>query len=309
MSTLLKENIERIYRADVFSCSYLLCLTFSLATIIIPFFLAFSTYNFWSPYSIYTEQPIVLYRNELLIAIYSETRLISGSSIITTPSTNFYSTLGELNQLSGASLIPVDIVAGYWDYNADLKPDMHDFNLTFYIPSKNIRNIKIITNYDYKLRERVSMEMMSMAIADIQTPRGASSIYIDGILKFNQVNPLPSTKMVQTNYNSSLLDYTNPSQNFFPDLFARYMNRNESTTYVYQSTVLPDGQSEKVTISMKIRIPPFEHIYYAPLFIENLKFAWIQYLSLLIPIYYLVWLFAKFVFSNQIFDTPIEIKY
>ena len=308
MATILKESLEKSYRAGPVSCSFFLCSILSLIAIIVPFFLARSTYDFWSSSLIYEIQPIVLSRNEIIITAYSLSQSISGSSVISTPSTSFYSTLGELNQLSSASLSPVDISSSIWDYNADYKPDMYDLNITIYIDPSQVRNLKVFANFQYQLRGRVNMDMTSLAIADINTPQGASSVFIDGTLRLKQKNPLKSSRITRSVYNYTLLDYINPTANYFPLIFNRYNSRNETTFYQYQSTVLPDGRNS-VLISMKIRIPSYQQVWYIPLFLQNLKFAWIQYLSLLIPIGYLVTAFAGYVFSQQIFETFTEIKY
>lgn len=307
MVTILKESLSIAHRAGVLTCSFFLCLIFALVIIIIPFFLAFSTYNFWTDNDIYTEQPIVLFRNEVIITTYSISKIVSGSEIVSSPSTGFYSTLGELNQLSASYSYPFDFKYAFWDYNTDYKPDMHDMNFTLQVDSRTVKNVKIIANFQYKLRGKIGLDMVTLAIADINTPNGAASIYIDGDLVLKQKNPLKSSKIVRHVYNSTLLDFKNPTENYFGQVFSRYNSRNESTFFNYKSTVIPTG-SDSVHISLKIRVPPFQEISYVPLFLENLKFAWIQYLSLLIPVWYLVFLFAKYVYSQQIFETTTELK-
>lgn len=309
MVLLLKQSISKIYRADFCTCSYVLCFIFSLIILIVPFFLAASTYGFWSLHESYLEQPIVLDRNEILVVALTESKTISGTTIKRSLQTNYYSTLGEMNELTGTSNIPAFIQSAYWDYNVDYIPDVYDYNITLFLPSANLRNVKIFANYDYRLRSRVNLDMVTLAIADITTPNGASIIYLDGDLSLNQQNPLKSSKIVRKVYNSTLLDNSWPTENFFPILFTRYFSRNETTKYKYTSTILPHSSSQTLEIRMKVRIPPYQEVLYIPNFLQNLKFAWIQYLSLLIPVYYLVSLFAGFVFSQQIFQTATEIKY
>jgi transmembrane protein 231 len=287
-----------------------MCFWLVLVAIIVPFFLAFSTHEFWVSLDVYAQQPIVLYRNEIIIAVYSETRTVAGQSIAITPYTHFFSTIGTLNQLSSDYIMPVQMGSTYWDYNHDNLIDMYEFNITLNLSPRDIRNVKIFTNYNYKLHNIVNLEMVSMALVDFSAVKGFSSLYIDGSLKLRQINPLKSSKIVRKAYNTSLFDFNyNTPTNFFTNLFANYYARNETTIYDYKASSVPEGSDDSVFINMKIRIPPYEHIWYIPLFIQSLKFAWIQYLSLLIPIAYILYSFASYIYFQQILDTVIEIKY
>ena len=310
MATVLKENIAKTYRAEVCSCSFLLCGFFSLIVIIVPFFLAASTNGFWIQSDKYTDQASVFFRGEILLSVLTESKTVSSSNtIISTMNTKYYSSVGVLNELNSLTMMPVNIQSTYWDYNYDYKPDLYDFNITLYISPSQVRNIKVFTNFDYRLRNRVTLDMVSMAVADVNVAKGVSTLYLDGILNLKQKNPLPCSKKIRTTYNSTLLNNSFSSQNFFSELFLKYNSRNESTFYNYQANILPQGRTDSVLINMKIRIPPNEHIWYIPLFLENLKFAWIQYLSLLLPLGYLILLCAGYIFSQQIFDSVVDIKY
>jgi transmembrane protein 231 len=90
-----------------------------------------------------------------------------------------------------------------------------------------------------------------------------------------------------------------------PTLLLRYAERNESTTYNYGAPIVNPGggNSYESTINMKVRIPLEQPIWYEPPTIEVMKFAWVQYVGLLIPTLYLIWLFVSFVYGNKIMDT------
>jgi hypothetical protein len=85
----------------------------------------------------------------------------------------------------------------------------------------------------------------------------------------------------------------------------RYAERNETTVYNYGKPVVSPGggNSYESTINLKVRIPLAQTLYYEPSTIEVLKFAWVQYIALLIPVVYIILQFVTFVYGNKIMDT------
>jgi Carbohydrate (N-acetylglucosamine 6-O) sulfotransferase 5. len=237
--------------------------------------------------------------------VYSESDAVSGTSIITTPSLKVFSSLGQINDMYFESLSPMLITSSLIDTNFDNLADFYDFNITVYTSPANVRNIKILSFYDYSIKSRIKMDMVGLAYVDISTPCGASFVYIDGELNIKQVLPLKPTSVIRADYNSSVLSLTSAADNFLPLLLLRYNNRNETTIYNYQSLVLPVGSNEYSTISMKVRVPPNQEYEYSPGFLEVMKFAWVQYISLLIPVGYLIYRFAGFIYRNQILESHV----
>ena len=62
------------------------------------------------------------------------------------------------------------------------------------------------------------------------------------------------------------------------------------------------GTGYESTINMKVRVPISENLTYVPATIEILKFAWVQYVSLFIPVTYLMWWLVSFVYGNRIME-------
>jgi len=60
---------------------------------------------------------------------------------------------------------------------------LYHFNITLITKAADVRNVKILTFYDYKLRDRVRMDMVSMAYLNIDLPNGASEVFVYGDLK------------------------------------------------------------------------------------------------------------------------------
>jgi hypothetical protein len=150
--------------------------------------------------------------------------------------------------------------------------------------------------------------MTCLAIVDLDLPNGASSVFIDGVLKLRQRKPLKSSKIVRKVYNESLFSLDRPVDGFWTQMLRRYLDRNETTFYDYQSFSYAPGDGLSTRINLNLRVPVFQEVAYQPLFLQNLKFAWIQYLSLVIPIWFIVTSFSHYVFSEQIFETAVELK-
>lgn len=306
MGLIFNEMVVRNYRAGFCSCSFLLCLMFSLVVLIVPFFLAVSTNGFWSSALIYKEQPIVLYNNELVVTTLASSQSISNSQLSNSLSSGLFSTIGWLNDLHSSNLEIVDIQSTIIDSNADLKPDLYVFNFTLYKSPISLKNLKIFIQFEYILRERVNLDMMGLVFVDINLPNGASEIFIDGDLRLKQRNPLKSAKVVRKEYNESVFKQDRPVDGLWERTLLRYFNRNETLAYDFVYSTKASGDDLKVKVNLIVRVPTYESIAYQPLFIQNLKFAWIQYLSLLIPLWYIVSSFAHYVFSQQIFETSVK---
>jgi transmembrane protein 231 len=276
-----------------------------MVSIILPFFIAFSTYEFWKKRETYFEQPKVVYRKELLMEVYSESEIIENNSLVRVPSTQFFSTIGELNDLYFQRLSPVLLKSSKLDSNFDDYAEEFNFNLTLFSSGNDVKNIKVVTFYEYQIRKRIKMDMVALAWVDVNTPYGAGNVYVDGVLEFKQLKPLKPSSTTRDDYDFSVLSLESGYENFFPVLALRYNDRNYTTQFNYISQVQPRGQNYS-TIHIKVRIPISQKLEYAPNFLETMKFAWIQYQSILIPIGLLFYALALFMFGNQILDATVE---
>ena len=76
----------------------------------------------------------------------------------------------------------------------------------------------------------------------------------------------------------------------------------ERITYNYENIVQPQGSNLKTSLEIDLRVPLSQEIVYLPGFMETIKFAWVQYVLVLIP----VWVFMRTVlgwlFKYRIFQ-------
>eukprot|EP01016_Furgasonia_blochmanni_P045872 TRINITY_DN6529_c0_g1_i2.p1 TRINITY_DN6529_c0_g1~~TRINITY_DN6529_c0_g1_i2.p1 ORF type:complete len:233 (-),score=28.53 TRINITY_DN6529_c0_g1_i2:179-877(-) len=188
------------------------------------------------------------------------------------------------------------------DTNQDQKFDSFVGQVTFYTTTTQLRNCKIFLFFDYGLRGTTKMQMQSFVMVDINSVSGISHAIIDGQILFQQKNPLISSSITRRDYNTSIFEDSNIVNFNLADLIQAMHARNESLKADYQTIVIPgNGGSNLVTIDIKLEIPVNQAVIYVPNILENLKFSWIQYLSLLIPSLYVVRHILRFAFRNRIF--------
>ena len=152
------------------------------------------------------------------------------------------------------------------------------------------------------------MDMTALAIIDIDLPSGASEVYVDGSLNLKQRKTLKTSRVVRKVYNESLFSFDRPVDGFWNRVLRRYLDRNETAEFEYEYTTKAPADKDGVKVGINLRIPVYQEVIYHPMFLQNLKFAWIQYLSLAIPIWYIVSSFSHYIFSQQIFETSVEVK-
>ena len=73
MAKLFRESMYKEFIASRSSFSYFFCFLLTVCVVLLPFFLAFTTNQFWTKQNFYTEQPIVNFRSEFIVLGYSST--------------------------------------------------------------------------------------------------------------------------------------------------------------------------------------------------------------------------------------------
>ncbi len=84
------------------------------------------------------------------------------------------------------------------DTNYDGKVDEFKFNISFTSDAQKIRNLKLIVFFNYTLNTKISFDMQSIALIDVDTPLGASLVKADGFLNLVQTSPM--TVRYQSHY-------------------------------------------------------------------------------------------------------------
>ncbi|NWI66202.1 TM231 protein, partial [Todus mexicanus] len=158
-----------------------------------------------------------------------------------------------------------------------------------------------------------TLVMQSMAFLQFFSPVPGSQLYMNGDLKLNQKQLLNHCGL-DTRYNVSVVNGTSPfaSDYDLTNIIAAYWDRNVTTVFSDPNPVWMTGRATDTPFIVNATIHyPVEVILYplktASRFWEIIKFAWIQYVSILLIF---IWVFGRikmFVFQNQVLTTiPIS---
>ncbi|XP_069491559.1 transmembrane protein 231 [Ambystoma mexicanum] len=284
------------YRTSVCSMATIFLLMALALTYIPPLLVAYRSHGFWLKRSTYEEQPNVNFNYELLLMAVTST---SGSYIA-------WSTFPAFNSLQGDNLrIPL-VSAIEVDTNQDGKMDK--LNLKLELPMQSteaIQSVQLILTFTYRLYRMSTFVMQSMAFLQFYSPLAGAQLYVNGILKLQQRQPL-NHRGFDTRYNVSVINGTSPFASAYDltNIIAAYQDRNVTTMLSESNHVWQVGRPVDAPFIINVVIRyPVESISYQPGFWEMIKFAWIQYVSILLIF---LWVFERvkiFVFQNQVLTT------
>ncbi|KAK1874981.1 Transmembrane protein 231 [Dissostichus eleginoides] len=261
-----------------------LCLTY-----IPPLLVAYRSQGFWMKRSTYEEQPVVRFQYQTLLVAATNTQ---GDYVA-------WSTFPHLNNMLGANLRIPAVSVREEDQNQDGKLDL--LNLQLHLPLK-------------PEEQRMStVVMQSLAYVQHSSSVPGAKLFISGDLKLQQRTPLPH-RGVYNVYNVSVIDGSSPFASAYDldNIIRSYQNRNLTTVLSCPMPVWTVGRAagSPFQISAEIRYP-VEVIRYPLLnasFWETIKFAWIQYVSVLLIFLWVFERIQRFVFQNQVLTTvPIPV--
>ena len=80
MSLILSDQLQKNHCAPVVSKSGFVTGTLLFVTLALPMFLVTQTHNFWQDTMTYFEQPSVKHQNELMVFLYTDTKVYAFAS-------------------------------------------------------------------------------------------------------------------------------------------------------------------------------------------------------------------------------------
>ncbi|XP_044126421.1 transmembrane protein 231 [Bufo gargarizans] len=284
------------YRSSLCSRASLFLLVVLVLTYIPPLLVAYRSQGFWLKQSSYEEQPNVRFRYEaLLIALTGS----SGGYVA-------WSTFQGFNSLVGERLRIPRVSVREEDTNQDGKMDQLNFHVELpLLAVEDVYGVQLILTFSYQLYRMSTFVMQSMAFIQFTSPVPGAKLYINGDLRLQQRQPL-SHQGLDTTYNVSVINGTSPFASSYDltNIISAYQERNVTTFLNNPNPIwlVGRGTSDPFVVQAVIRYP-VETISYQPGFWEMIKFAWIQYVSVLLIF---LWVFERvkiFVFQNQVLTT------
>ena len=194
----------------------------------------------------------------------------------------------------------------YFDDNNDGLIDRFKFKISF-IPdndARSINNLRLIFLFKYELKANIVGKMDTAAFIDINTPLGASYIKVNGNLNLKQKSPIDRTTFYNEFYYENVLDSDNYKEKInFYDVQNEYYSRNFSTFYDYETFIEPMKNPNVVKLDIDINVPSFQKILYKTPLFTKIKFFWVQYAAVFIPVGCIMYFIMQFVFRNHIVNT------
>ncbi|XP_026757163.2 transmembrane protein 231 [Galleria mellonella] len=285
-------NVEIQYKSWFLSKAMLFTMITMVLNVILPFFVAYRSRGFWLKSQSYYEQPVVHFTYDYLLVAEtvdpSQPIICGETSILDEEITN------EENC--------IDMQVQEYDYNGDGKNDMLNIIFNLNIPmDKTIASTTIILALDFQLKTICPLQMQTLAIINENFAVPPSGLKYYGDIELYQVSHLPCLRnIVDTKYNISLLNHSLDSNENIVDLILeKYINREVITQTKTLHSRSQNGHTGNMEVRMYLRIPEMK-IHYIPSLLQELKWAWPQYLSLVVIFYWIFNKIKKFVFNNRL---------
>ncbi len=308
---LFYNSYGKIFTSDILSLSTIVSLVFLFLLIFIPLFIAYSTEDFWQRLKICQEQPYVKLNKKFFISTLEENSDVYSSK--------FYTSSNEINSqlLSLADnendylLKGVTIGISNIDENGDSFNDKIEIKISF-IPTTTLKNIKMMFFFDYYLIKKARFYTESMMYLDIDTPNGENRLILNGELKLKQKSPIAQMSLPRVIKDDYLFGIDRESPYDMLALYNKYSSKNittkfEGDIFLSRYNVENNGNgNNKVDITLNVYIPKSQDVLYYASVAETIKEAWIQYIYLFIPIYFLIHFILGFILRNRVFPCSVQ---
>eukprot|EP00037_Helgoeca_nana_P001905 m.30303 g.30303 ORF g.30303 m.30303 type:complete len:314 (-) comp12217_c0_seq1:3357-4298(-) len=293
------EPVRYTYHAPIFSFAVVVQLLIFGLLVVLPYIIAYASAGMWLYERCYFQQPTVLFKHEAYVTMQG-----SGSF-----SQLAWSTSPEFNRIVQKNLRVPTLRSYEQDSNNDGVNEWLQLDLEMPLSdTETVDQLSIALIFDYQLQYMSDVAMESMVLFQFSGSGSGSSLSTDGDLVLTQTEPLP-WRGDRKEYTVPIIDKTSvhASSYDFSTIANEYMNRNETTSYEH---VLPVWRADRAAgqpfkLSMRVRYRP-QQICYRPGFWQELKFGWVQYVAILIPLLFLARYIRWFVFGNQLVETIVR---
>ena len=310
---------KKTYSSEFCSLSTLIGFVFLVLAILIPLFAAFSSEDFWLRLKEYLEQPKIDFTNDYILYVST---FNSNNNPINTFFDSSKKTLndminkiGNYNLNSNLNLISREDKASISKYSYDDDNDgindrliiRYETNKEEIITNNNNIDVKLIFFVNYRLTKEVKLLMTPMIYVDIPIINGAKEINLSGDLELVQKSPIVSTTVTSQIYNKKkplTVDEKLNSPLDLLNIYNEYKNMNYTLKYNYEK--IEKRSNNKLIINIEMNIPKLQRVFYIQSVFEAIKYAWMQYFYIFLPIYIILYIIYKFIIESNIFYTHIK---
>ena len=310
---------KKTYSSEFCSLSTLIGFVFLVLAILIPLFAAFSSEDFWLRLKEYLEQPKIDFTNDYILYVST---FDSNNNPINTffdssdkTLNDMINKIGNYNLNSNLNLISREDKASISKYSYDDDNDgindrliiRYETNKEEIITNNNNIDVKLIFFVNYRLTKEVKLLMTPMIYVDIPIINGAKEINLSGDLELVQKSPIVSTTVTSQIYNKKkplTVDEKLNSPLDLLNIYNEYKNMNYTLKYNYEK--IEKRSNNKLIINIEMNIPKLQRVFYIQSVFEAIKYAWMQYFYIFLPIYIILYMIYKFIIESNIFYTHIK---
>ena len=310
---------KKTYSSEFCSLSTLIGFVFLVLAILIPLFAAFSSEDFWLRLKEYLEQPKIDFTNDYILYVST---FDSNNNPINTFFDSSNKTLNDMiNKIgnyslnSNLNLISREDKASISKYSYDDDNDgindrliiRYETNKEEIITNNNNIDVKLIFFVNYRFTKEVKLLMTPMIYVDIPIINGAKEINLSGDLELIQKSPIVSTTVTSQIYNKKkplTVDEKLNSPLDLLNIYNEYKNMNYTLKYNYEK--IEKRSNNKLIINIEMNIPKLQRVFYIQSVFEAIKYAWMQYFYIFLPIYIILYIIYKFIIESNIFYTHIK---
>ncbi|KAJ0181969.1 hypothetical protein K1T71_002691 [Dendrolimus kikuchii] len=290
---LFSYNVEVQYKNYFLSKAMLFSIAITLLNVILPFVIAYKSRGFWLKSQFFYEQPSVKFTYEYLLVAETEDPkypIVCGEI----SSTN--------NDIKDGEENCAEFHVQEYDYKKDGKNDMLYLNFKLLVPKgRSISSILILLGLDCQLQTLCPLHIQSLAVIHEKFTLPPTGLKFYGDLYIYQIAHLPClVNNVDTKYNSSVFKYERDgTENIIDLMLSEYFNREVITQVKPLFSRSEDGHTGAINIIINVRIPE-TLIRYTPNALQELIWAWPQYLSLVVLFYWFFKRIKRFIFNKRL---------
>ncbi|KAG7311370.1 hypothetical protein JYU34_002409 [Plutella xylostella] len=283
-------NLEVTYKSYFLSKAMIFTLFTTIINIILPFIIAYRGRGFWLKSESYFERPAAHFTYDYLLLLETDD-----------PSQPILCSNEDSLQNHGEEYCTeFEVKETYCKDNS--KTCMMDFKFIVNPPlDRTVTSVVLILGLDFQLKATCPLHMQSLAVVNKDFAVPPSGLKYYGDLLLQQVEHLPCIKYsVDTKYNRSLLNFNKGvTDNVIDNIMKSYFERTVTTQVKTFNSRATNGHTGAIDVEVHIRVPEME-ILYIPSLLQELKWAWPQYLSLVVVFYWIINRIKRFVFNNRL---------
>ncbi|XP_018046709.1 PREDICTED: transmembrane protein 231-like [Atta colombica] len=286
---IFSSSVTYKYKSRIYSFASIVVFLFIVLSLITPLFIIYNTGGIWIKNRMHAEMPDVhfIYKYLLLAEIDSFEEPIVCST---------FTTYKENDIKDHCTIIKVREN----DLNNDGQKDSLRFEAHFYT-DKPVKSLRLLLFFNFQLKHLIQATIESIGVFNQILNHEVQEIRFFGDLELRQKGLLRSEGLYETyNHSIELSDYS------LSELLLHSFNRKFSARITNERVTWRTGFSNDEAVVIIGELFYVENfIYYQPSMWEELKWAWIQYLSCLLVFAYVAKHILVFLFTNKYLNTYI----